>query len=219
MRPPVTIVLPTFNDSHFLVKAIPSCLQQEVEKEIIIVDDGSSKELDPTVALMIGQFGIKYIKHEKNGGLSASRNTGISQAKHEWIVPLDADDYFYPGALASLLDNVESSDVVYGNVTDSGLTHYPIREKLTKEHFIQGNPLFCSSVFRKDVWAKVGGYMVRNGPHYEDWNFWARVFKGGGRFKYVDFTVYEHTSRPDGMLRILHPNRDFYRKLAVEGVF
>ena len=216
---PVTIIVPTYNDSQFLVKALPSCLEQDVEKEIIVVDDCSSKPLDPAVQDIIISHGMKYIRHERNQGLSASRNTGIATAKHPWIIPLDADDWFYPGAIRALLQASADADIVCGNCTDGGVWVPAISTGLSKEKFIQDNPLICSSLFRKVVWEGTGGYMVRPGPHYEDWNFWARAYAKGYRFKYINFTVYNHTSRPDGMLRVLHPNRDFYRKLAIEGVF
>jgi len=215
----ISIIVCTFNDSSFLTRALPSCLSQDVDKEIIVVDDASSMPMDKDVLGMMGHAGIKLLRHPKNMGLSTARNTGIAAAKGEWIIPLDADDWFYPNALKALLDASNDTDIVCGNCTDGGVWVPTISTGLSKEKFLQDNPLICSSLFRKTVWEGVGGYMVRPGPHYEDWNFWAKAYAKGYRFKYINFTVYNHTSRPDGMLRILHPNRDFYRKLAVEGVF
>ena len=215
----VSIIMCTFNDSHFLPKAISSCLEQDIDKELILVDDASTKPLDPTVQLMIGQFNIKYIKHTTNQGLSAARNTGIAAAKNKWVIPLDADDWFYPNTIKTLLDNGSDADVLCGNCTDGGVWVPGISTGLSKEKFMKDNQLVCSSLFRKKMWEDIGGYMVRKGPHYEDWNFWARGYAAGFRFKYVNCTVYNHTSRADSMLRILHPNREYYVKVATEGVF
>jgi hypothetical protein len=219
--PSVTFVLTTYNDSHFLKTAIPSCVSQDVDKEIILVDDASTAPMDPSVGLLVGQFGIRLVRHDVNKGLSAARNTGIEAASSDWVIPLDADDWFYPDAVKALWENRDGCDVVCGYCTDSGSVYKPgiFHAPLTKELFIENNPIICSSLFTKDIWRKVGGYMVRQGPHYEDWSFWAKCFAAGARFKPIDVQVYNHTSRPDSMLRILHPNRDFYRKLAVEGVF
>jgi len=215
----ISIIIPTYNDSHFISKAIHSCFNQNVEKEIIVIDDGSSKPIEADAKELFNHELVRYIRHDTNKGLAAARNTAIQAAKFDLIIPLDSDDWFFD----NILDRMESAmtegvDIVYGNVFDNNW-HYPVKESFTKEHFIRDNPLFCSSLFRKTIWEKSGGYMVRNGPHYEDWNFWARCFKAGARFKYADIDVYNHTSREDGMLRILHPNRDFYRQLAVKGVF
>jgi hypothetical protein len=57
---------------------------------------------------------------------------------------------------------------------------------------------------------------MRQGPHYEDWNFWAKAFKAGFRFKYAPLTVYEHRSRPDSMLRHLHDERARFVRIATE---
>lgn len=211
----VSIICCTYNDSHFLKKCLPSCLKQNMDKEIIIVDDASSKPLDPFVTEFIAQHGAKYIRHDKNMGLSGARNTGVSNAKYDLCIPMDADDFFYddvfPPMVTAMTDDV---DVIYGNVTDSGITHYPIKEQLTKEHFLRDNPLFCSSLFRKKVWHAAGGYEVLPHAHYEDWGFWCRAFKNGIKFKYIPLTVYEHTNRPDSMLKQLHPNRARFVEIA-----
>ena len=216
----ISIILTTFNDSPFLKTAIPSCLQQGIEKELILVDDCSTKPIDPAVQKLIDQHGIKYVRHAKNQGLSAARNTGIAAAKYDWVIPLDADDYFYPNSVKTLWEAREGFDIVTGNCTDAGVYKPAIsREPLSKEVFLRENPLVCSSLFTKEIWSRVGGYTVWPGPHYEDLRFWAQCFVKGARFRYIDLNIYHHTSRPDSMLRILHPNGAYYKKLATEGVF
>ena len=217
----VSIVLPTYNDAHFLPKAIESCLHQPIEKEILIIDDASTTPFPQNVLDLINnnKETIRIVRHDKNSGLSASRNTGISQAKHNLIIPIDADDWFFPNVLHIMAARFgDGVDIVYGNVFDNG-PGYPQQKISRKEQFIGGNPLFCSSMYRKSVWERAGGYTVREGPHYEDWNFWAKAFKAGCKFHYVPIMVYNHTSRPDSMLRVLHPNREHYQRLAIEGVF
>jgi len=217
----ISIVLTTYNDNHFLTTAIPSCINQNIEKEIILVDDCSHTPIAPAVQQLIDAHGIKVIRHDKNQGLSAARNTGINAAKNEYVIPLDADDWFYPDAVKALFDGAENADVTTGYCTDSGTIYKPgiFNGPLTKEVFIENNPIICSSLFKKSIWEKAGGYMVRQGPHYEDWNFWAKCFVAGAKFKALDLKVYNHTSRADSMLRILHPNGAFYRNLATAGVF
>jgi glycosyltransferase involved in cell wall biosynthesis len=178
--------------------------------------------LDHGVIKLISQHDIHYILKNKNAGLAAARNTGIAVAKADLVIPLDADDHFYPNVLGTLVREIHDSDVVCGNVTDSGLTHYPTISKvptLTKDHFLQDNPLYCSSLFRRKVWEDVGGYNEKYHTSYEDWNFWAKAFAYGHRFKYINMTVYHHESRADGMLRRIHPERAKYVKIATEGVF
>ena len=188
--------------------------------QLVLIDDCSSVPMGRDVEELIGRHNIKFVRHGTNLGLSAARNTGIAVSKYEWVIPLDADDWFYPNSIKALYEAREGFDVVGGNCTDAGVYEPAIaRETLSAALFKRENPLVCSSMFNKSIWSKVNGYMVRKGPHYEDWNFWARCFAAGGRFKHLPLTVYHHTSRPDSMLRILHPQSAFYRKLATEGVF
>lgn len=216
----VSIIVCTFNDSDWLLTALPSCLNQDISKEIILVDDCSSKPINAQVMGMVSANGIKLVRHARNMGLSAARNTGIAAASHEWVIPLDADDWFYPNSVKTLWESRDGADIVTGNCTDGGVYAPAIsREPLSEAVFRRENPCVCSSLFNKSIWNKAGGYMVRQGPHYEDWNFWAKCFAAGGRFKYLPFSVYNHTSRDDSMLRILHPNRDTYVRIATEGVF
>lgn len=223
--PLVSIIACTYNDSQFLPVCLRSCVNHEVDKEIILVDDCSSIPLTPEAVEAIREVGsqvpIRTIRHAVNQGLSAARNTGIAAAAAAWVIPIDADDWFYPNAIKTLWEYRAETDVVTGNCTDSGTTYCPAisRGPLSREIFKQENPLICSSLFTKEIWSRAGGYTVRKGPHYEDWNLWAKCFARGARFKHVGFNVYNHTSRADSMLRLLHPERERYRMLATEGVF
>ena len=86
----VSVVIPTYNRGEYISRAIESVLQQDrPAEEIIVVDDGSTDNTGEVV----GRYGtkIRYIRQE-NAGVSATRNTGIKAACHEWIAFLDADD-------------------------------------------------------------------------------------------------------------------------------
>jgi glycosyltransferase involved in cell wall biosynthesis len=216
----ISIIMCTFNDSHFLPKAISSCMEQDIEKEIILIDDASTKPFDPTAQLMIGQFGIKYFKKQKNEGLAAARNTGIEMAKYDWVIPLDADDWFYPNTIKTLYEAKEGYDIIGGSCTDVG-NYIPAiaREPLTPALFKRENPMVCSSLFTKAIWKKAGGYLASQHTSYEDWNLWAKCFKAGAKFKYVPIIVYHHLSRADSMLRQLQPREAYFKKLATEGIF
>ncbi len=87
--PLVSAVIPTYNYGHFVLEAIRSVQGQDYPRiELIIVDDGSS---DQTREVLKGVKGIVYI-YQKNQGLSAARNRGISVAAGEYVLFLDADD-------------------------------------------------------------------------------------------------------------------------------
>jgi len=92
----ISVVIPCYNYGHFLPIAIDSIINQTyLNKEIIVVDDGSS---DNTAEVAASYEEVKYI-YQKNRGLSAARNFGAAHSNGELLVFLDADDWLYPKAL------------------------------------------------------------------------------------------------------------------------
>jgi len=98
----VSVIVPTYNSAGFLKIAIDSVLQQSYSNiEILVIDDGST---DNTEELMRGYSdSVVYIK-QSNQGVSAARNTGIKQAKGEFIAFLDADDSWFTDKLTLQID-------------------------------------------------------------------------------------------------------------------
>lgn len=94
--PVVSVVIPTHNRAHLLGRAVNSVLRQTfADFELIIVDDASADD----TASVIGGFQdkrIKYMRHGSNLGAPAARNTGISNARGDYIGLLDDDDEWYP---------------------------------------------------------------------------------------------------------------------------
>jgi len=95
-RTTVAVIIPTFNQAHFLVDAISSVLAQTREAdEIIVVDDGSTDN----PALVVAQFPKVRLIRQDNRGLAAARNTGLRKCTASYVVFLDADDRLLPNAL------------------------------------------------------------------------------------------------------------------------
>lgn len=87
----ISVVIPNYNYGRFLAQAIESSMAAD---EVIVVDDGSS-DGSPKVA---ENYPVKLIR-QPNAGVAAARNRGITEATGEAIAFLDADDFFYPGAI------------------------------------------------------------------------------------------------------------------------
>ena len=105
MNPRVSIIMPAYNAEHSIGTAIQSALAQtEASLEVVVVDDGS-RDGTSTAALAAAQGDrrLVLVRHERNRGVSAARNTAIELARGEWIAVLDADDTFLPMRLEMLL--------------------------------------------------------------------------------------------------------------------
>jgi glycosyltransferase involved in cell wall biosynthesis len=103
----VSIVVPIYNIERYLAKCIDSIRAQSYERiEILLVDDESPdncpKLCDDYAAL---DNRIQVI-HKTNGGLSDARNSGLHQAKGEYVVFIDGDDYVHRDYIQTLLQEI-----------------------------------------------------------------------------------------------------------------
>lgn len=97
--PQVTVIIPTFNRSKMLGKAIRSVLDQDFSDfELLVIDDGSTDQTPSLLKSFEGR--IKTIR-QNNKGVSAARNLGIAHASGRLIAFLDSDDYWLPGKLTA----------------------------------------------------------------------------------------------------------------------
>lgn len=99
IKPFFSVVIPTFNQSIFLEKALKSVFVQTYKNFEVIVIDNNSTDKTPTVIKKYGKK-IIYKKINNNGIIAKSRNAGIKIAKGKWIAFLDSDDYWHKNKLS-----------------------------------------------------------------------------------------------------------------------
>ncbi len=98
--PRFSVVIPAYDSAGTLARAIESVLcQTEPAFEILVVDDASPDD----TARVVAAYGerVRYLRRERNAGVSAARNFGAQQARGDWLAFLDADDWYYPTRLAA----------------------------------------------------------------------------------------------------------------------
>jgi len=91
-----SIIIPTYNCASYITEAVESVLEQDVDKEIIVIDDGSTDYTKDILKPYMSR--IKYIS-QNNQGPGSARNVGIKESKSKWIAFLDSDDVFLSGYL------------------------------------------------------------------------------------------------------------------------
>lgn len=103
-EPHVSVVLPVYNRAELLRVSAGSVLAQSfADLELIIVDDGSSDDVEKVVRSFADRR-VRYVRRETNGGVSAARNTGISLARGRYVAFQDSDDEWLLGKLQTQLE-------------------------------------------------------------------------------------------------------------------
>lgn len=181
----VSVIIPTYNRSELLKKAVKSLESQSHQNiEIIIIDDFSTDDTAEVVGKMKDSR-IIYIRHDINKGGSEARNTGIKRATGRFIGFLDSDDQWLPDKLEKqlkLFADQPDLGVVYTGVQVVNENNQPTRKIIPK---YRGNMLLklfesncidttSSVLVKKEVLEQVQGFDAGL-PSCQDWDLYIRL--------------------------------------------
>ena len=111
-QPELSVIIPTYARNASVIRAVVSALDQDVDLEVIIVDDGS-----PTPVEFMNDDRVRVLRLATNVGTAAARNAGVRAAHSNWIAFLDSDDAWTAGTLRSRLqtaqDAGDENDVIW----------------------------------------------------------------------------------------------------------
>ncbi|MBP7689302.1 MAG: glycosyltransferase family 2 protein, partial [Thermoflexales bacterium] len=185
MMPVVSIIIPAYNQAHYLAYALRSVLAQTLtEWEAIVVDDGSTDNTRD-VAASFNDARIRYI-FQANQGLSGARNTGVRAAQGEFLACLDSDDELTPeflqtcvGALKAdrALGAVQTATVFIdqaGNVLPHGDAQ-PLAGEAFQQKLRQGGFFPPVSVVARIDCVREAGLFDTTLTSLEDWDVWLRI--------------------------------------------
>lgn len=194
----VSVILPTYNHSHFLKSAIESVLSQTYKNWELIIIDNHSTDLTDEVINQFKDSRIKVFKVHNNGVIAVSRNIGISKASGFWIAFLDSDDWWVPEKLMTCLSlNKEGDDLLFHDLHIIGNSPSIFTAKLLKgknyeipvlkDLIINGNFICNSSVIvKRSILNKIG--KINENTQLiasEDYHTWMRISTISNNFKYI----------------------------------
>lgn len=197
-QPATTVIIPAYNQGHYLGQAIDSALAQTRDDfEIIVVDDGSTDDTAAVARAYAADARVRYI-HQPNAGLSAARNTGIRNARGRYLTFLDSDDLFLPQKLEQLTAHLEADSrlgLVSGQaipIDESGARLGAIFDQPLPDEgrrLLLGNPLHVGSVLLRRSWQEKVGLFDETLRSYEDWDMWLRLALAGCPMASLDTPV------------------------------
>jgi glycosyltransferase involved in cell wall biosynthesis len=206
-RPSFSVLVAAYDVAPYIGAALDSALAQVPPPyEIVVVDDGSTDDLDHALAPYRDR--ITFVRQE-NRGESGAKNTAARAASGDFVVILDADDVDLPGRLDALghlgavrpdLDILATDCVL---VTDGVVTrryHEPYNPFHTDDQrrAILRQNWIASPAVRRSTWLDAGGYDedIRYGA---DWECWIRLILGGARAGLVDEPLFRYRQRTDSL--------------------
>ena len=183
MYPLITISIPVYNCEKYIERSINSVLQQTYPNiEILLIDDKGNDSSSHIIKEIQSKHKdkVRIVEHESNQGLSIVRNTGIDQAKGEYLFFLDSDDTISPNCITELFELISKTNctIAVGEIlaknTFKNIEYkiFPFIHSLTYlegnenifEHFCKGFwPVSaCNKLFKVDFFRKNKIYFIRD---------------------------------------------------------
>lgn len=165
----VSVIIPAYNAESTLRRACMSVLEQSyADLQLIVVNDGSTDGTETLLRELSLEHPNLVAVHQRNGGVSKARNTGLDAAEGEYIMFLDADDELLPGIVEDLVRMMRafSCDVIACPC-----------ERVRPD----GSSFFTTFPLRADpqVWKGMEGFENALRDHPATYSVWAKLYRAG----------------------------------------
>lgn len=194
----ISIIIPCYNAQRTIGSTIESALAQGVEKEVIVVDDGSTDDSPAIIASFGGQVRAEF---GPNHGVSAARNRGGELARGKFLQFVDSDDQLTPGTLQKRLTAIteSSADAAYTDwqkLRETGSGSFVHDEIVVPPRMLldEDAEAVCADsrfwlppvaiLYRREIVERVGGWRA-NLPVIQDARFLFDVAAQGAKFCHV----------------------------------
>ena len=219
----LSIIIPVYNVEQYLEKCLHSCLSQDIpynEYEIIVVNDGS-----PDGSLAIAERIAKCAMNitiitQKNGGLSAARNTGLAVAKGEYIWFVDSDDWIKTNCLKLLTETLYNEQLdalvinavrVINGVERENLPRAYTDKILSGKEYLRDIFVNCAAqitIYKKAFLMK-HNLQFKRGIFHEDAEFTPRAYFFVKKIAIKNYHFYYQILNPNSITQTINPKKGF----------
>ena len=216
MKAKVSVVVPVYNGE----KSIESCLKNLAKQtlkdiEIICVDDGSTDGSLGIIKDFMKKDGRVRVVSQKNGGLSAARNTGIKNTNTLYVMFCDCDDYFAPTMCEKMVHAMEENEVdiaacgteveykAHSEIAESDTNYYRIKfsgkNYINEEITMKTDVSVCNKIFRIELIRK-HGIEFPEGLNNEDYYFYNAYMSVARTIFFITQKMYKYIRHEDSIM-------------------
>jgi poly-beta-1,6 N-acetyl-D-glucosamine synthase len=217
-EPPVSIIVPVFNEETVIDAALRSVLELRYPVfEVIVVDDGSTDRTLQRAMAMEGRYGSATLRviSKTNGGKASALNAGIAAARYDYVLCMDGDSRLDPGTVRAAMRHFADPRVgaVAGNVKvvnrDNVWTRLQALEYLEGLNMARRAQGFLRVVniipgpiglFRRDALVRVGGYDTDT--FAEDADLTLKLLTAGWHITYEERAI-AYTEAPEQFVNLV----------------
>lgn len=212
--PDISVIVPVYNVEAFLQRCVDSILCQTFRNfELILVDDGSPDHCGEICDSYARRDSRIHVIHQKNGGLSAARNTGIdyvmAHSNSRWLVFVDSDDWVHPEFLARLYRAAEQTLCkisACGFYNTSGAPLPEVQEfsavAMSADDYYCGNihenatPAACNKMYNRSLFKSLRFPIGK--LHEDEFTTYLALYKAGKIGVIMD-ALYAYYQNPEGI--------------------
>lgn len=205
----LSIIVPFYNVEKYIEECIRSLYDQDIpqdEYEVICVDDRSPDGSRAIVERLQKEFlTLRLVCHERNKKLGGARNTGLREAKGEYVWYVDSDDTIYPNVLKTILDATERTkvDILQFDYTRGEGVWQNSEETVDVqqgETYLFSNKLLRWNDKLSGAWRQIfrREYLQKNelafieDAMYEDTDYLLRAFLLAEKVQYIPIVAYDY---------------------------
>ncbi|HIY26324.1 MAG TPA: glycosyltransferase [Candidatus Acutalibacter pullistercoris] len=220
--PKASVIVPVYKVEEYLEKCVQSILAQtERDFELILVDDGSPDRCGALCDSLAQTDSRIRVIHQENQGLGGARNTGIREARGDWLLLVDSDDWIEPKILEKAMEAGlrEEADLVmfaFRTVDEQGRELGVFREDMPKERGITLQehkealltaPCAWNKLYRRSFFQGTGlAYPPR--VWYEDLRTSPKLMAKAGRMVFLDEVGYNYLQRQGSIMKSANLERN-----------
>lgn len=223
----ISVIIPIYNVGFYLQECVNSVIKQTYKNlEIILVDDGSTDECPNICDTYAKQYSNVKVVHKQNGGLSDARNVGILNSTGDYLLFLDADDFWKDStAVQSLVDriNITHADLLnysyikYYEDLKKYINYFEDLEplpldfnKLESIQYLLDNNLYiasaCNKLIKKSLFEDGDLYFVK-GIYSEDIDWCLRLLIKAGSVDFICENFYCYRQRSDSITHTINDKK------------